>query len=523
MSAVAQRALSSPATLRSQSVGRRSPGSGTTMPALRRRPPPPAAARSAASAGAPAGRRQHVVVEERRPTPPRPARQPALRAAAGPRAAAAHHAARPSRQRRSGQRSAGRRGGRPPRSPRPAPGRRPSSRRPAGAAGDGRPTSGSTMAAGASRVTTARRRTRNGPMASSVDRRGAEALQRVARVVDHRAPGRVEAGVDHDRHAGARARTRSSIARHQRLVGRGRRSGSARCRRRARRPGCRSRHSGRTRCVKSMYGARQRAPSKISARPLGQHHRRDRPELLAALDVVEPLEVRRPPRVGQQRAVAERPRAELAAALEPGDDAVGGEHLGHRVGDVVGPLDGHAGASQPAPPAPSSSQLAAERRRRPSARTVVAELAATCSAAPSAVPGVARRRAAPRPRSNGPSRRQPRVGHAVERHAAGHHQARSPVRSCSQRASSSSTSSSRGCTLRGEVGVRGGQLARPAAARGASAPSRAGRRGSRRRRSARTSLAERVEEAAAARRRPSPSPCTRRSERRKPRCAVSSS
>src|SRR3712207_1136929 len=36
-----------------------------------------------------------------------------------------------------------------------------------------------------------------------VDRRGAEALQRIAGVVDHRAPGGVQAGVDDDRQAGA--------------------------------------------------------------------------------------------------------------------------------------------------------------------------------------------------------------------------------------------------------------------------------------------------------------------------------
>ena len=37
-------------------------------------------------------------------------------------------------------------------------------------------------------------------------------------------------------------------------------------------------------------------------------------------------------RVGEQAPVAEGARAELATALEPGDDAVARQHLGDRVG-----------------------------------------------------------------------------------------------------------------------------------------------------------------------------------------------
>ena len=68
--------------------------------------------------------------------------------------------------------------------------------------------------------------------------------------------------------------------------------------------------------------ARQLAVEDL-ARAGGQDHRRDRSELLSALDVVEALEVVGPRGVGQQAAVPERSGPVLAAALEPRDDAVG--------------------------------------------------------------------------------------------------------------------------------------------------------------------------------------------------------
>ena len=84
-----------------------------------------------------------------------------------------------------------------------------------------------------------------------------------------------------------------------------------------------------------MYGLGSGPSRKISVGPLEQHHRRHRAELLAALDVVEPLEVLGPARVRHQRAVAQGARAELAAPVEPRDHAVGGEHVGHLAGEVA--------------------------------------------------------------------------------------------------------------------------------------------------------------------------------------------
>ena len=78
--------------------------------------------------------------------------------------------------------------------------------------------------------------------------------------------------------------------------------------------------------------------------------------------------------------------AVLAAALEPGDDAVVGEHLGDRLGEVGGPLVGDAGGAQPAasisvvgPAAAEVGAAASARRRRRSA-------APRAARAPSAVP-----------------------------------------------------------------------------------------------------------------------------------------
>ena len=128
---------------------------------------------------------------------------------------------------------------------------------------------------------------------------------------------------------------------------------------------------------------------KISRGALGQHHRRDRAELLAALDVVEALEVRRAAGIGQQAAVAERARAELAAPLEPGDDAVGGQHLGHRVRESAGRSYGDAGGR-----AASRLDLVVVRQPRPRAAVgigcdAVAQARATCSARAERRAGVA--------------------------------------------------------------------------------------------------------------------------------------
>ncbi len=133
-----------------------------------------------------------------------------------------------------------------------------------------------------------------------------------------------------------------------------------------------------------MYGEGSGPRPKMSAARSARHHRRHRPELLAALDVVEPLEVALVTRVGEQRAVAERARAVLAAALEPGDDAVAGETLGHRLGDVVGPLVRHAGGRSTAS---TSASVHPRPRSAPGIGLVRSPSArATWSAPPSAVP-----------------------------------------------------------------------------------------------------------------------------------------
>ena len=238
---------------------------------------------------------------------------------------------------------------------------------------------------------------------------------------------------------------------------------------------------------------RDRPVTEDLARALRQHHRRDRAELLAALDVVEPLEVLRPPRVGEQRAVPERARPELGAALEPRDDAVVGEHLGDRVGDVVGPLE--LDARRVAAP-PRARRRPSRARARPcaSARACRPARAPPAARHPSAVP------ASPdagctQTRLERPFPPQPRVRHAVQRDAAGEHQiavARplvQPRRELEQHLLEPPLHGG------GQRGVVGRELARPARAAGRSARSRGPPPpGTRRTPSARTSSPELVEE-----------------------------
>ena len=131
--------------------------------------------------------------------------------------------------------------------------------------------------------------------------------------------------------------------------------------------------------------------------------------------------LRRVARVGEQAAVAEGARPELAAPLEPGDDAVGGQHLGDRLGHVAGPLVGDRGAVEPRRElgvAPAAAERGGRHRRGP-----VAELARRPRGRRPARCPSRRRPAAPRvvERALAP---EPRVGHAVERDAAGQRQAR---------------------------------------------------------------------------------------------------
>ena len=303
MSAVAQRArLAGPATLRSQSVGRRSAGQRHAHPALRRRPTPgrqagEVAAEPARQPGGGTRRRRG-----RRPTARVHARQPALRAAAGPappaartttpRPGAGRHVERPARPGRSSTTTtrwaAARR--------RRERGEQPPSEAPPDGRDDdvvgSRTAHATSSGARRQRGGRAGRRTTNGPIASrstgaepkhSSASRGSSTIGRPAvlrRVLTTTGtPVRASNALEHRAPPAARRR--------------GRRSGCARCRRRARRPGCGRASSVRTSCTNSMYGLGS-GPAKISARALGEHHRRDRPELLAALDVVEPLEVLAP-------------------------------------------------------------------------------------------------------------------------------------------------------------------------------------------------------------------------------------
>ena len=197
MSAVAQRARSRPATLRSQSVGLRPPGRGHADLALHRGDARADRGEVGGQLGAPAALGHDVVVEERDPLGP--ARAPAQVAGRRrPARAAAHHAGqRPQRARgrRPRSRRARRRAGRRRAPPAPGSGPRPHASASSSVASDGRPEVGMTTSyAHAARRSPVRegapRRSGpahdEGPDRQRVDRRGAEALQRVARVVDHR-------------------------------------------------------------------------------------------------------------------------------------------------------------------------------------------------------------------------------------------------------------------------------------------------------------------------------------------------
>src|SRR5439155_23877781 len=84
-------------------------------------------------------------------------------------------------------------------------------------------------------------------------------------------------------------------------------------------------------------------------RAFAQDHGRDRAEVLAPFDVIEARQVLRAAGIGQQAAMAESPRTELAAPLEPGHHPVAGYHLGHRAGDVGRPLVTHSRRFQALP------------------------------------------------------------------------------------------------------------------------------------------------------------------------------
>ena len=268
-------------------------------------------------------------------------------------------------------------------------------------------------------------------------------LERVPGVVDHRPSRGVEAGVDHHRQPGA-ALERPQ----QRGDARGRSSSSTVWMRAVpstwTTAGMRSRHSGRTSCTNSMYGLGIGPSVKIVGARSVSTIGATGPELLAALDVVEPLEVLGAARVGHQRALSERARPELAAPVEPGDDTVVGEHGGRLVGDVVRRGERHVGRAAARRRARRRSSRA---RGRPSVNGSAGSPASahSCRAAPSDVPA-SPAAGCTHTSSNGVSRQMRVLATQFNAVPPAMARVRSPVRSCSQQASSTSTSSRHCCT-----------------------------------------------------------------------------
>ena len=99
--------------------------------------------------------------------------------------------------------------------------------------------------------------------------------------------------------------------------------------------GMTSRFSGRTGFVRIMNGESQ-ACSRYSPRHFLQHGRRKRAPPFAEFDRVVHFGVHfRIARIGQDRAVSQRARAELHSSLEPTDDFSIGEKFGGGCGDVI--------------------------------------------------------------------------------------------------------------------------------------------------------------------------------------------
>jgi hypothetical protein len=74
---------------------------------------------------------------------------------------------------------------------------------------------------------------------------------------------------------------------------------------------------------------------KEGRRVLAEHGGRERPELLAPLDAqVDPVDDPGPARVGEDAPPPQRPRSELGAVLEPGDDFAPGEEARRREDEI---------------------------------------------------------------------------------------------------------------------------------------------------------------------------------------------
>jgi hypothetical protein len=119
--------------------------------------------------------------------------------------------------------------------------------------------------------------------------------------------------------------------------------------------------------------------------------------------------------------VPERPRAVLAATLEPGHDAVGRDDVRGRFGDVIGTLVGDGRVAEP-PPELLVRPHPPEGGGRHGVDGVP-ELAGDEESGPQGCPGVAGRRLHP-DALEGPPLVEVRVRHAVERDAARHREVR---------------------------------------------------------------------------------------------------
>ena len=242
--------------------------------------------------------------------------------------------------------------------------------------------------------------------------------------------------------------------------------------------GIRSRQPSRTWWVKSMYGLGSGPPSKSSAARSASTMGATGRNCSRPLTSLSRSSVAGIARVGEQAAVTEGPRPELAAALEPGDDPVGGELLGDRLGDVVGALVGDRRAVEPGGQlvvVPAAPEGGGRHRRRP-----VAQLGGDLEGRAQRRAGVARGRLHPdvAKRALAP---QPRVGHAVERHAAGERQARLARLLVQPAGEVDEHLLQPALHGRGEVGVRGQPVGAVAQPRVRSEASRRGRCESRRR------------------------------------------
>jgi hypothetical protein len=165
----------------------------------------------------------------------------------------------------------------------------------------------------------------------------------------------------------------------------------------------------------------ERAGHRSAAEDLGgallEDHGRHRPELLPALDVVEPLEVLGVDGVGDQGPAAQGAGAELAAAVEPRHHPVVRKDVGDLAGEVLGRREGHLRGAQPLRELLAGP--AAPERRGGLRLAEVPGLLGEVQGGPQGGPGVAGGGLDP-DLVEGRVPPDPGVGHAVQGRAAGH-------------------------------------------------------------------------------------------------------